>query len=492
MLSGTNALEVIKAFKNSRYEFNDVVLGPLREKDFGSLLRHLGGTVRTEPPHPAFVKFLAFVLSGHARLFRIFISVLSAYGATFLPDSDKLEPKPIGSEDEKANRGPHFNPSGFHQFFERGFDRQPKIWWTVLDDTDKETEKKFPEAMNNLLRKDSTCDSLLTLFFFFPLSFFFISFLCQPRSFLIANETLTVRRHLLVSLLSDTRQIISRNAHVAGTKITWGDLETWGAVILCPLYAEKGGQLPGGKRRRSKEVKLDPETKEKLVSFEYLVAPFSHTCFSFKKFEVAIPLTIATKLWQKPLNLPKEPILSFAGELSSQQNEVQDLAVLLHRLGCTGARSVLLLSQVLLPGFQTQQDLSVEVPGNTTDIEQLRTHVLEPEAFLNYVEKPVRAYVNGKTAGGADSFILLKLTVGVQGCEWVLILIQSKRKETPEARGEVDKELWDNYNKTIWRRGIEQFLDKKIFPIFLYLTDAKTFGNPFSLPFPKTFLKKEN
>jgi len=53
----------------------------------------------------------------------------------------------------------------------------------------------------------------------------------------------------------------------------------------------------------------------------------------------------------------------------------------------------------------------------------------------------------------------------------VLMIVQSKRKEAPEDREEVDTELIPDYENTIWN-NLEEFRTQKILPIFLYLADS--------------------
>lgn len=191
-----------------------------------------------------------------------------------------------------------------------------------------------------------------------------------------------------------------------------------------------------------------------------------------------IPLTIAVKLWSKSLSLPREPILEWEAALPSDKNEVQDLVVLLHRLASAATRRVAhLFTEVILPGTQSEEDLVVEVPANTSECISLRKRIQEPNQFLAYAaEKKGAAYVNGKGASGGDAFLLLKLEVPTMGCEWVVIIVQSKRKESLEERKKVDTAVLKDYNKSIWRRDIEQFMANKMFPVFLYLTDAEKLG----------------
>jgi len=53
------------------------------------------------------------------------------------------------------------------------------------------------------------------------------------------------------------------------------------------------------------------------------------------------------------------------------------------------------------------------------------------------------------------------------------LIVQSKRKETKEERDGTDTELFADYKRAIWDHRFE-YQAKKIFPVFLYLTDASS------------------
>jgi hypothetical protein len=201
---------------------------------------------------------------------------------------------------------------------------------------------------------------------------------------------------------------------------------------------------------------------------------------------VVVPFPIVAKLWCNKLNLPKEPILSLNPILNKDDNERQDVATVLFRLihyqgnyKKSKRKSIvpIPLSSVF-PRLKLQegQEVYVDAPASCT-IEELRTRVEHPDDVRSIIQNcpQISAFINGKNAAFADSFIVLKYhnpPAIPDAPDYVIILIQSKRKETPKKRKEVDKSFSNDLQKALLNHQ-EEFTKVKMKPVFIYITDAE-------------------
>jgi hypothetical protein len=173
--------------------------------------------------------------------------------------------------------------------------------------------------------------------------------------------------------------------------------------------------------------------------------------------------------------------------LKSDDAELQDLLVLLYRIALAKQESFNLFDAIL-PGYSRffEREISVPKPGRkTTEKADILNQKIQDVDHLLHLKET--ACVNAKGASFADAFIVLPLkqlpssqvatdttTEEKQGgapYEFVAILVQSKRKETPEERGRTDVELWNEYKKAVWNHR-EAFITNRIFPVFVYITDS--------------------
>jgi hypothetical protein len=250
------------------------------------------------------------------------------------------------------------------------------------------------------------------------------------------NETDKVRQKLLIMFLAGDETPIARGAPVLPKEhdFTWGDLEAMGAVILKPV-------------QRS--------TQEFTVIVPFLWTPFLYS---------ASPQMI----------IPSEPLLKLKSELSPADNELLDVTVVLHNVAVQIVNKNEACPLYALIPHNLAYDLEVKVPHKPTRAEKLHETIVNPNQILTAVRRDSRnliGFVNGEKSSFADSFLVLELASVAFGCTHVVILIQSKRRRSPEERGRTDVEFRADYYKTV-AKHMSSFLQCKLFPVYLYITDS--------------------
>ncbi len=173
-------------------------------------------------------------------------------------------------------------------------------------------------------------------------------------------------------------------------------------------------------------------------------------------------------------------MLSFNPKLGIEDNEKQDVATVLFKLR-THRKDHICLQEVL-PGLKIKN--LVVVKPTSSDIISLRSQVTKPADVVQHLNQnqPAVAFCNGKSASFADSFIVLKLVSAIswldRELDSVILLLQSKRKETPKERRATDSEFRANLEKALLaHNGV--FQQKfNMLPIFVYITDATNIALP--------------
>jgi len=196
--------------------------------------------------------------------------------------------------------------------------------------------------------------------------------------------------------------------------------------------------------------------------------------------------------------IPREPLLSLQSDLLPSENELVDVTVLLHNIGVQVVRNpnatacklgeilphtlpvktnsiffLYIYSNFLQHNSPSQQDLTVTLPRESyMRVKPLSEKASCPANLLSILQRDrsVIGFVNGARASFADAFVILEL-VSCPPFTHVAILIQSKRRESPEERAKVDKEFCVDYCKTI-ADHMPAFFAAKLFPLYVYISDS--------------------
>ena len=175
-----------------------------------------------------------------------------------------------------------------------------------------------------------------------------------------------------------------------------------------------------------------------------------------------VPLMFASRFWQAGMNIPREPLLRLDAKLNPDDNEAQDLAVLVHKLSAQPKTTCKLAD--IITGMP---DISVKIPSDLS-WERLPSCVKSPSDLLPLFGQSCSAFINAPHAP-FYSFIMLVEPFGSFTC--VVLLLQSKRKETAKRRAEIDNGLFWDFEKTIFQHSAA-YEANHILPVYLYITDA--------------------
>jgi len=195
-----------------------------------------------------------------------------------------------------------------------------------------------------------------------------------------------------------------------------------------------------------------------------------------------VPLVLASSFWQEGMNIPREPLLRLDANLTFEDNEEQDLAVLAHKLSAQPLPRCKLAD--IITGMPVP-DISVKIPSDLSPV-RLTSWIASPSELLPLLWLyRCSAFINGPTAPFCDSFIILEIVEPFGEFTHVAILLQSKRKETAKKRNEIDNGLFRDFAKTLFRHSAE-YVANRILPVYLYITDAMRFGTGIRLLFQIT------
>ena len=210
-----------------------------------------------------------------------------------------------------------------------------------------------------------------------------------------------------------------------------------------------------------------------------------------------VPLPVAALLWDARIGLPDEPILSLHHtEIPDNSlNQRQDLSMLLHRLLFGSTQGKVNVLDAILPGCYHKLPIN-KLPILATaptdfHVKNLFYQISDAQILRKMCESEVGAWINSKGTPWGDGFILLKLAKETNNCDMLALIVQSKRKASLEDREKPDIDLLDDYERIIWNHR-EEFLEQKIFPIFIYLTDAISVQGLQTYPPSLCFIPEEN
>lgn len=168
--------------------------------------------------------------------------------------------------------------------------------------------------------------------------------------------------------------------------------------------------------------------------------------------------------------------MSFESVLSCEQNIEQNLSLLFHRILIEKQRGEgNYLTDAILPEYfnltkNYEDGITYHRPTDfhVTKLSQPISSAAQLRKLCE--ETGGAARINRTSSPWGEALSVLKIWPH-EGCDMVLMIVQSKRKEAPEDREEVDTELIPDYENTIWN-NLEEFRTQKILPIFLYLADS--------------------
>jgi hypothetical protein len=284
-----------------------------------------------------------------------------------------------------------------------------------------------------------------------------VTFFClldSPSYSIHLGVNLKVKRELMIWVLSDKDDSVKRMDLISDTTITWGRLEELGIVLLIPT----GQSTP-------------ILNNEVCVYFLLLPLPCVNMFFKDLLFIPKVNLPIL-RACRSTVSLPEEPLLSMDQGLSLDDNEKQDLATILFRL-LTYQEDSVPLSKIL-PGLQLPQGEVVVKKPHHHVISKLHTivdSVRKLRIVMSSGPASCCAYLNGQKASFADGWCSLELVSEMDPWSSVLLVVQSKRKETYEARNAPDTQFQQELEKAVLGH-FNDFKEHRILPIFVYITDA--------------------
>jgi len=185
------------------------------------------------------------------------------------------------------------------------------------------------------------------------------------------------------------------------------------------------------------------------------------------EFKVVVPFFLLVHYYDQTMRAPQEPLFSYDNKLTADNNEIQDLSTILWRLSCHPKSSTVDLSEII--PVVPREKFTIIVPHNLkTQGSSSRISGWDVISSMTTNKKlSHQAIINGRNASFADSFLLLQIAGNKK--EWLVILIQSKRKESFQNRQKKDGELAADLSKVLGKWNQNQHPNY----IFLYITDAK-------------------
>jgi hypothetical protein len=194
------------------------------------------------------------------------------------------------------------------------------------------------------------------------------------------------------------------------------------------------------------------------------------------QFRIHVPFVLATSIWKLGMNIPEEPLLSLELQLTPEGNEAQELFVLIHKLITQPAPSTRLSE--IISGYPDLANVAVKIPEEPSWT-QLNHWLRSPNELLplwnEYRKARICAFVNALHAPFGDAFIILELSKSqvINSAKYThaIIMLQSKGKETAKKRQETDKDLFSDFQKTIYKHT-DMYTKCGLLPIYVYVTDA--------------------
>jgi len=249
---------------------------------------------------------------------------------------------------------------------------------------------------------------------------------------LLLPECITHRENIITKALSDDNIIKSRD-DVCINKMTWGEVEYYGGAYLSPL--------------------------------------------GDNKFEIRIPLPILCALHDTQMYIPEEPIYNLDDDISSEDNEKQDIATIISKIYIpfmVFARYELDLHEIY-NGFP-QNKYIIKTPSCwriTKNLSQVK--LLEDISLL---KASSLGFINAAHASFADGWIIFYSPKG----EMIVLIIQSKRIKTrKDQNSEVPAKLVVDELEKVF--GVEVVRNsnnlklKGVQYIFMFITDKNSIAN---------------